>query len=183
MKTLFINEETIYTGKEIESLWTYKTFQIKGDSIVSFIGEANVKLSEMVDMEDVINKEHIYSPLMLHFIIEVFDISLPHAVALQRLFIAIIKEYLHENGFLVERNGDDLFYEKRKLSVSIATKNIVSCKIHTGINIETERTPIPTAGLKEMGVDYSRMGKDIIERFKNEYMSIKEASVKVRGTI
>ena len=92
MNTLFTEKEIKYIGSELSPHWIYKNFKLQGDSIVSFIGEVDVKLEEMVDIEDVINKEPIYSKKMINFIIEQFDISLLGMVFAQRLFISIIKD-------------------------------------------------------------------------------------------
>ena len=126
MNTLFIDKEIKYTGSELSPHWIYKNFHLQGDSIVAFIGEVEVKLTEMVDIEDVINNEPIYSKSMLNFIIEQFNVPLEQMVFNQRLFISIIKETLEEYNVFVKRTGDDLFFKNRKLSVSIATKSITS---------------------------------------------------------
>ena len=61
MKTKFIEEEIKYIGSQLAPHWIYKNFNIHGDAIVAFRGECRVDLSEMVDVEDVINNEPIYS--------------------------------------------------------------------------------------------------------------------------
>ena len=73
METLFINEEIKYTGVQLAPHWIYKNYNIMGNAIVSFIGECEVKLDHMVDIEDVINNEPIYSIKMLSFIEENFN--------------------------------------------------------------------------------------------------------------
>ena len=107
IKTKFIDKEIKYIGSQLSPHWIYKNFNIMGDAIVAFIGECDVKLSEMVDIEDVINNEPIYSKYMLSFISEQFDIGLTEGVLRQRLLISIIKENLEKRGFKIERNGDD----------------------------------------------------------------------------
>ena len=67
MKTLFIENEIKYIGSQLAPHWIYKNFKIQGDAIVAFVGECEVKLTEMVDIEDVINNEPIYSKYMLSF--------------------------------------------------------------------------------------------------------------------
>lgn len=141
MKTLLIDKEIKYEGWQLCPHWIYKNFKIQGDAIVGFIGECEVKLSEMVDIEDVINNEPIYSKSMLSFISEQFNINLVEGVFRQRLLICKIKEALEKRGFKIFRNGDDLFYENKKLTVSIATKSATSVLIHTGINIDSEGAP------------------------------------------
>ena len=106
MKTKFIDEEIKYIGSQLAPHWIYKNYNIQGDAIVAFIGECEVNLSEMVDIEDVINNEPIYSKCMLSFISEQFGIDLIEGVFRQRLLICIIKELLEEKGVFVVRKGD-----------------------------------------------------------------------------
>ncbi len=80
MKTLFIDEEIKYIGSQLAPHWIYKNFKIQGDAIVAFRGECEVKLTEMVDIEDVINNEPIYSKYMLSFITEQFNVELVEGV-------------------------------------------------------------------------------------------------------
>ena len=80
MKTLFIDKEIKYIGSQLTPHWIYKNFKIQGDVIVAFCGECEVKLTEMVDIEDVINNEPIYSKYMLSFITEQFNIGLVEGV-------------------------------------------------------------------------------------------------------
>ena len=75
MKKLFIDKEIKYIGSQLVPHWIYKNFKLQGDAIVAFVGECEVKLSEMVDIEDVINNEPIYSKSMLSFISEQFNIG------------------------------------------------------------------------------------------------------------
>ena len=182
MHTLFIDKEIKYVGSQLRPHWIYENFHILGDAIVSFIGEVDVKLDEMVDIEDVINNEPIYSKSMLNFIIEQYDITLLGMVFAQRLFISIIKETLEEYGINVKRSGDDLFYDDRKLSVSIATKSVTSCLIHTALNIIKDGAPIKASDLSEMGIkDIKSFAQKIMDSYKQECESIKLAVYKVRG--
>ena len=123
MQTKFIEQEIKYEGFQLAPHWIYKNFKIQGDATVAFIGECDVKLDEMVDIEDVINDEPIYSKSMLSFISEQFNIGLVEGVLRQRLMICTIKEALEKRGFKIKRNGDDLFFNDKKLTVSIATKS------------------------------------------------------------
>ncbi len=184
MKNLFIDKEIKYTGKELSPHWIYKNFNICGDCIVSFLGEVDVKLNEMVDIEDVINIEPISSKKMLNFIIECFDCTLSEMVWRQRLFISIIKECLEKMGKTIVRDGDDLFFEGKKLSVSIATKSITSTLIHTALNVVSDGAPIEVSSLSDMGIDnIKKLAQDIMKSFCNEVESIYLAKCKVRGVI
>ena len=183
MKTKFIEEEIKYVGSQLAPHWIYKNFKIQGDAIVAFIGECEVNLSEMVDIEDVINDEPIYSRSMLSFISEQFGISLLEGVFRQRLLICIIKELLEEKGVFVVRNGDDLMINNKKLSVSIATKSITSILIHTGLNIISEGAPVEASGLmSDLNIsNIKEFAIEIMNRYVKEIEDIKLASTKVRG--
>ena len=183
MKTLFTDNEIKYIGSQLQPHWIYKNFNIQGDAIVAFCGECDVHLSEMVDIEDVINNEPIYSKYMLSFITEQFNVELVEGVFRQRLLICVIKEALENRGFTVKRDGDDLFINNKKLSVSIATKSLTSVLIHTGLNILSDGAPIPVSALKsDLNIeDVKGFALEIMEKYSNEIDDIKLASTKVRG--
>lgn len=183
MKTFYIDEEIKYIGSQLAPHWIYKNFKIQGDAIVAFCGECEVKLTEMVDIEDVINNEPIYSKYMLSFISEQFNINLTEGVFRQRHLICCIKEALEDSGYKVSRKGDDLFVNGKKLSVSIATKSATSVLIHTGINILSEDAPIPVSGLKsDLNIDNIKdFAKDVMKRYSEEIDDIMLATTKVRS--
>ena len=183
MKIKYIDEEIKYVGTQLAPHWIYKNFRIQGDAIVAFCGECEVKLTEMVDIEDVINNEPIYSKYMLSFITEQFGINLTEGVFRQRLLICIIKELLEEKGIFVVRNGDDLMIDGRKLSVSIATKSITSILIHTGLNILSEGAPVEASGLlSELGIENIKdFANEVMNRYADEINDIILAGTKVRG--
>ena len=183
MHTKLIEKEIKYIGSQLAPHWIYKNFKLQGDVIVAFIGECEVALTEMVDIEDVINNEPIYSKSMLSFITEQFNVNLVEGVFRQRLLICIIKELLEERGIFVVRNGDDLMIDGRKLSVSIATKSTTSILIHTGLNILSEGAPVKASGLtSELGiVDIKEFALEVMKRYAEELEDINLASTKVRG--
>ena len=183
MKTLFIDNEIKYEGWQLCPQWIYKNFKLQGDAIVAFVGECEVKLTEMVDIEDVINNEPIYSKLMLSFISEQFNVGLVEGVFRQRLLICKIKEALEKRGFSVTRDGDDLFFDNKKLTVSIATKSATSILIHTGVNIISEGAPIKASGLQsDMKIsDIKNLAQEIMVQYSEEIDDIVMASTKVRG--
>lgn len=185
MQTLFIEKEIKYTGSQLSPHWIYKNYKLMGDAVVSFAGEVEVKLDEMVDIEDVINNEPIYSKKMVNFIIEQFDVTLEEMVCMQRLFISIIKDIVEEmTNKKIKRSGDDLFFENRKLSVSIATKSITSCLIHTALNIIKEGAPVNASDLSEIGIlDIKAFANRVMSEFKKEIEDIKSATYKVRGVV
>ena len=183
MHTKLIEKEIKYIGSQLAPHWIYKNFKLQGDAIVAFIGECEVALTEMVDIEDVINNEPIYSKSMLSFITEQYNVNLVEGVFRQRLLICIIKELLEERGIFVVRNGDDLMIDGRKLSVSIATKSTTSILIHTGLNILSEGAPVKASGLtSELGIsDIKEFALEVMKRYAEELEDINLASTKVRG--
>lgn len=183
MKYTLIEKEIKYEGHQLVPHWIYKNFKIQGDAIVGFIGECEVKLSEMVDIEDVINNEPIYSKNMLSFITEQFNVDLVEGVFRQRLLICIIKEALEKRGIKVVRSGDDLYVNDKKLTVSIATKSLTSILIHTGINIDSTGAPVKACGLEnDLGIsDIKTFADEIMQKYSEELDDIVLASTKVRG--
>ena len=183
IKTKYLDQEIKYIGSQLAPHWIYKNYKIQGDAIVAFCGECEVKLTEMVDIEDVINNEPIYSKYMLSFITEQFNVSLVEGVFRQRLLISIIKEELEKHNIKVERSGDDLMIGDKKLSVSIATKSATSILNHTGLNILSEGAPVKAAGLtSELGLtDMKEFATNIMIRYSDEIEDIEYASTKVRG--
>ena len=183
MKYELIEKEIKYEGWQLAPHWIYKNFKIQGDAIVGFIGECDVKLTEMVDIEDVINNEPIYSKNMLSFITEQFNVDLVEGVFRQRLLICTIKEALERRGIKVERSGDDLFVDGKKLTVSIATKSLTSILIHTGINIDSTGAPVKACGLQNdlQITDIKEFANEIMKNYSEELEDIVLASTKVRG--
>lgn len=183
MHTKFIVQDIKYTGLELSPHWIYKKFNLQGDAIVAFCGECEVKLTEMVDIEDVINDEPIYSKNMLSFIIEHFNIDLVEGIFRQRLLITIIKEALEKlSSVNLLRSGDDLFVDGKKLSVSIATKSLTSVLIHVGINIDPTGAPVEAIGLNSLNIaNINDFANEVMVKYSQEIDDIILASTKVIG--
>jgi len=184
IKTLLLKEQVDYNGTQLQPHWIYRNYGLLGDAVVAFVGEVNVGLDKMVDLTDVREKEHIFSPRMLNFIVEHFDTNLELAVYKQLILMVSIKEELETYEIITQRIGDDLYIERGKLSVSIATSSVVSTLIHVGLNIETEGTPVKAAGLNQLGIaDISAFAENVMLRYKRELERIYEARCKVRGIV
>ena len=181
MKYKFIDTPVKYDGRQLSSHFAYRSFGLSGDSIVAFVGPVDVKLTEMKDIEDVLALEPISSDSMLNFIIEVFDQDLKATIWMQRLLIATIQDELNTvaEGVTVERRGNDLYFNDRKLSVSIATASPVSTLVHIGINVSGQGAPIPVSSLQELGVEAREFGESILKRFSDEFDEVQFARVKV----
>jgi uncharacterized protein len=136
MKCIILPDKFDYDGSQISSLWAYNNFGVQDDSVVVFRGACDVRIEHMIDLEDRRANESIRSEDMVSFIIEHFDSTdLKLIYTRQRLFTAIVKEYLAGIGVQTNREGDDLFLDGKKLTVSIASTSAVSQKIHFGINV------------------------------------------------
>ena len=124
MKTQWITKEFTYDGTQLRSLYAYLDHRILGNSVVAWQGPCSIDFSHMVDGEDLLAQETIAGSKMLHFIVELFDRDLFSAVTVQRLFAAIVRDYLFEkSGKNLVRKGDDLYLGDKKLSISIASKS------------------------------------------------------------
>ncbi len=188
MQAKFIKKEICYVGTQLSPHWIYKNFNLPGDSIVSFTGGCDVKISEMVDLKDVLANDFIYSSKMLHFIVEHFNIPLVEGILRQRLLINIARDEIMDNlssNTKIIRLGDDLYFNEGKLSVSIATKSITSVLIHLGLNIDSNNTPVKASGLEtDMGLkNIEQIANNIINNYLLEHKQITDASCKVRGVI
>lgn len=180
MKYKFSEKNINYNGSELRPLYAYMNHQLQGDSIISFIGACDVGTEHMVDAEDLVVNAKIKSDKMLHFIVEIFGQNLMTAVSLQRLLVSIAQNLLLEKGHQLKRCGDDLYLDQKKLSVSIASCSTVSAMIHLGLNIDNEGTPVATCALNDFGVEPAQFSNELMKRFSVEYISIIEATQKVR---
>ncbi len=148
-----INEKFPYDGSQIDPLWAFKEFNIRGSSIISWRGPMNIVPENIKDFADI--GTEIKSDEMFHIISEFFDCqpaNMEIAYLRQRLLILIFYEKLSKLGVLLNREGDDIYIEDRKLSVCIASSSISSMKIHFALNIRDSGTPndIETIGLFEI---------------------------------
>jgi hypothetical protein len=190
MKSLFLENEFLYDGSQLRSLFAYLDYKIQGDSVVSWIGPCNVTLEHMVDGEDLLAGEKIAGDKMVHFVIEVFNMSLVGAVALQRLFAAIclglledqlaLKSFGRTQELKLRREGDDIYFGDGKMSISIATVSPVSSLIHFAINIVNDGTPVKTASLNDVSYEPRLFAKNAMAKLSEEYVSILNATTKVR---
>jgi hypothetical protein len=188
MKYHFIPEEMAYTGQALSNHWIYRNCGIMGDAVVAFIGPCSVDSERMVDLEDVLNNDTIYSVRMLNFIVEIFGVSLQEGVLVQRMFSAIIQEKLNYllDGYVIHRRGDDLFYrDTQKLSVSICTLSPTSILIHTGLNIDATGAPVEAAGLtSDLGLEaIESVAISCMRTLADEWEDMRLSCCKVRAVV
>lgn len=142
-----------YDGSQINPSWAFNEFGIYGSSIVTWIGPVNITPDNLKDFADV--GLEIKSNYMVNFICEFFDqqpTNMRIAYLRQRLLVMIFREVLTEKGVKTTREGDDIFVDGRKLSISIASISLSSTKIHFALNLEDKGTPsdVETIGLYDI---------------------------------
>lgn len=143
----------VYTGPLLHNRFAYRYFKdrvLPQGNIIAFRAPAKVEAAGMIDMEDVMNGDFIYSEDMMHFLYEIPILGDAFgAVAFQRLYNSLIANVLGVNyiNAPIEMKGDDLIVHKSfmqrgveqakgKASVSIVhVKNGITLG-HTGINIK-----------------------------------------------
>jgi hypothetical protein len=182
LKTRILKGVTPYDGSPLGGHWAYLRHGVQGDSLLAFRGPCRVDVGALADLEDAKHGAFIYSPDMLHFVLELFGPRLEEAVARQWLMAATVLETLNraQSKGRVERDGNDLWVGKRKLSVSIAAPTGVSVKVHFGINVDAEGAPVPAIGLKELGVRPGPFGAALLRRFADDHSRMGLARSKVR---
>lgn len=182
LKTLFLEKDIPYDGSQLAPHWILKAASLREDVIVAFIGSAKVD-AQLVDLEDSLAGKKIYSPRMLHFIAEHFDTDLERMILRQRIFISVLQQSLLTltGNSAITRQGDDLYLDKFKLTVSIATASPVSCLMHTGINIESHGTPVLTKGLADFDIDPRSFAARAMQAYAEEMEGVRWARCKVRS--
>ena len=195
MHTHWLVEPTDYDGSQLRAHWILRTTGLIGDAMVAFRGRCAVRDDEMADLADLLTEQTIAGDGMVHFVLEIFDDGdLVRAVVQQRLLSAIAFELLRTDvlsrargvdsqvaAASLRRDGDDIFLGDGKLSISIATKSLVSTLIHFAVNVENSGTPVPTSSLRDLGVDPESFGRQLLEAFAAEQASMRQARVQVRA--
>ena len=183
LETRWLEATIDYTGAELRSHFIRGRTGIADDAVIAFTGKCDVSGERLVDLEDAESGSVIVARKMVHFIGEHFRCPLPEGNVRLRLFASILADVLAELAPRepVERRGDDLFIDERKLSVAICTVSPVSTVFHFGINIDPSGAPVPAVGLGELGVDEKEFAERAMAAYAHEHESIERAIRKVRG--
>jgi hypothetical protein len=169
-----------YTGKELRSGWVHEKTGLRGDAAVAFVGYCRVENRDLVDLDDARAGLHIESASMAHVVVEHPGSSLQTAVLRQRLLVSLLCELLREQDHDVQRDGDDVYYSGRKLTVSIAAPATDSTLIHLGVNVDPSGAPVPAVGLEELAVRPRELMTQLLDRYSQELESCRHAETKVR---
>jgi hypothetical protein len=217
MHTRFLDQEIPYTGAQLRSGWIAEVTAgsagppagrmegslpheapvseetgRSGDAAVAFLGPCDVAPEYMVDTVDLQAGARIFSPRMVHIIVEHPGLGLAHITTRQRLLIAIAAEIINAalGEPLVRREGDDLYLRDRKLSVSVATVSAgagtagfslpSSGLVHAGFNLRGEGAPVAAIGLEELGLDPRAFAERLLAAYAAEIAGIASAAAKVR---
>jgi hypothetical protein len=193
---MILKDIKVYDGTLLHSRFAYKYFRkntLPIGNIIAFRAPMLVEAAGMIDNEDVLNNDFIYSDDAINFLWEIPNLDPFGAVAYQRLFNTQIANVLGIKYLQapIEVDGDDLIVHKEhtqggvtqtkgKCSVSITySKNNVALG-HTGINI--------TAGKKAPAFAYStnlsdehadQFMKDVVDAFYGLNEDIFLATTKV----
>ena len=171
-----------YTGAELRSHFVREVGGLEGDAALAFVGRCDVPTDSMVDLEDRSAGAFLFSPRMLHVIIEHFGTPLRETVLRQRLLSRLAAELLEKAGVrAVSVAGDDVFVEERKASVSIATASLVSSLVHFGINVRTVGAPVAAWGLEEASLEAADYARSLLGAYAAEIADVCRAATKVRG--
>lgn len=178
---MILKDVKVYDGSLIHSRFAYKVFKDRTlpiGNIVAFRAPMKVEAAGMIDSEDILNEDFIYSEDAISFCWEIPNMDPFGAVSYQRLLntqIANIlsKKYLNAP---IEVDGDDLIVHKEhdqggvvqpkgKCSVSITYVRENVALGHTGININ--------AGKKAPVFAYStKLSDDNATAFMNDVISL-----------
>lgn len=183
LKTHLVEKELAYTGVELRPHFILSELGVQGSCVAAFVGPCSVKTEHLVDYEDSLARDFIAARQMLHVLGEFFGMPLAQAVWAQRLLMAQAFEELLARGVpasRLRRDGDDLFVDGAKLSVSIVTASPVSSLLHAGINVDPAGAPVKAIGLGALEIDAREFAAAWLARFAREWTSIADATTKVR---
>ena len=169
-----------YDGSQINPSWAFQEFNVKDSNIVSWVGPMNILGDNLIDYEDV--GLDITGNKMLHFIVEHFDEqpgNLKLAYHRQRMLVMIMRDKLLDYGIKTTQDGDDIFIDNGKLSVSIATASISAMKIHFAVNITKKGTPadVNVASLEDNGISMDDV-YELQDKVANTYIETIETIMK-----
>jgi hypothetical protein len=191
-------EVGLYSGEILHRRFAYRYFKnrtLPQGNIIAFRAPARVEVEGMIDLEDVINNDFIYSQDMIHFLYEVPILDNRFgAVAFQRLFntqCAHILSTKYVNA-PIEMSGDDMMVHKEfiqrevkqnrgKASVSIVHVKDGVTLGHTGINnIAGDKAPVFAFSCNLTDEQINNFINDVITMF---YVLVEDIFIATTKTI
>ena len=180
---MIVKDIKVYDGPLIHKRFAYDYFRNKTlpiGNIIAFRCPMDVNVSGMIDQEDVLQGDYIYSEDAVNFCWEIPNLDKFGAVAFQRLLNTQIANVLHSKYIKkpIEVDGDDLMVHdefegsdgsaqiRGKCSVSITYSKDNVAIGHTGININAGRkAPNFAYSTKLSDSEAEQFMKDIIDLF------------------
>lgn len=190
------DDQPVYDGMLIHNRFAYKLLRNKvlpHGNIVAFRAPMLVEAAGMIDLEDVLSNDFIYSKDAINFCWEIPNLDAFGAVAFQRLLNTQIANILYNIiNKPIEVNGDDLLvvdefegsdghlYNKGKCSVSITYVKNGAALGHTGINVDAgNRAPGFAYSTKLTDAQCQEFMNKVIDMFHKLTDSIFVATTKV----
>lgn len=152
---MIVEDIKMYDGNLLHHRFAYSFFRNKVlpiGNIIAYRAPMKVETEGMIDQEDVLNNEFIYSEDAVNFLWEIPGLDTLGAIAYQRLFNTNMANILSTKYLKkpIEVDGDDLIVHaeheqhgiiqpKGKCSVSITHVRDGAALGHTGINIKAGR--------------------------------------------
>lgn len=187
----------VYDGNLLHNRFAYRYFKnrvLPQGNIIAYRAPARVEATGMIDLEDVLNADFIYSDDMIHFLYEIPILdNIFGAVSFQRLFNSQIASTLSVRyiNAPVEMKGDDLIVHKQftqrdvvqthgKASVSIVHVKGGVTLGHTGINIKAgNRAPTFAFSTDLVDTEALKFMNDVIDIFYGLVEDIFVAGTKI----
>ena len=194
---MIIKDIPVYDGLLIHKRFAYTYFRKKTlpiGNIVAFRAPMNVLADGMIDSEDILQNDFIYSEDAINFCWEIPNVDPYGAVAFQRLLNTQIASILSSKYLKkpIEVDGDDLMVHDEFEGSDGSLQKIGKCSVrityskdsialgHTGINIDAGRqAPNFAYSTKLTDEQAEQFMKDVIETFYNMSDDIFIATTKV----
>jgi hypothetical protein len=178
---MIIDDIKTYDGEILHNRFAYRYFRNKTlpiGNILAFRAPMLVEADGMIDEEDVLKNEFIYSDDAINFLWEIPYLDSFGAVAYQRLFNTQLANILYNYiQSPIEMDGDDILVHKEfenhgivqpkgKCSVSITHVKSEAALGHTGINIKAGlRAPSFAYSTNLSDPDADSFMRDVIDMF------------------
>jgi len=194
---MIVTDIKCYDGPILHNRFAYRYFRDKClpiGNIIAFRAPAKVEAAGLIDQEDALNQDYIYSEDMIHFLYEIPLITESFgAICFQRLFNTNVANILSSKYLKapIEVDGDDLMVNKEftqggvtqqvgKCSVSIVHVKNGATLGHTGINVVAgKRAPAFAYSTNLSDAEVSGFMGDVINMFYNVNDNIFISSTKI----
>ena len=192
---MIVKDINMYYGNLLHNRFAYSFYRnrvLPIGNIVAFRAPMKVEIDGMIDQEDVLKNEFIYSEDAINFLWEIPNLNAFGAIAYQRLFNTslanVLQKYINKP---IEVDGDDLIVHaehdqggiiqpKGKCSVSITHVKDDAALGHTGINIKAGKdAPSFAFSTNLSDDDADSFMKDVTELFYTMNDDIFVATTKI----